>query len=171
VLDEPTNDLDIETLELLEEQLASYSGTVLLVSHDRAFLDAVVTSTLVLEGDGQIGDYVGGYSDWEQHRASRAERARAAEADRAKAAIAPIASSASSAAPRRKLSYKEQRELELLPARIESLELGIAAMTEAMNQPGFFQRDGALIVADQQALAERQLELEKAYARWQELEA
>lgn len=170
VLDEPTNDLDIETLELLEEQLAAYTGTVLLVSHDRAFLDAVVTSTLVLEGDGRIGDYVGGYSDWEQQRGARAERARAAESERVAAATS-AAPAPSPTAAKRKLSYKEQRELELLPARIESLETEIAGMTEAMNQPGFFQRDGALIISDQQALAAKQAELETAYARWQALEA
>lgn len=164
VLDEPTNDLDIETLELLEEQLASYNGTVLLVSHDRAFLDAVVTSTLVLEGDGRIAEFVGGYSDWEQQRS--APRAPVA----VKSAPAASPPPAPPAMPRRKLSYKDQRELEQLPARIEALENEIASRTEAMNQPGFFQRDSAVIVADQQLLAARQSELETAYARWMELE-
>ncbi|MGE4070884.1 MAG: ATP-binding cassette domain-containing protein [Lysobacterales bacterium] len=170
ILDEPTNDLDIETLELLEEQLAAYSGTVLLVSHDRAFLDAVVTSTLVLEGDGRIGDFVGGYSDWEQQRSQGVERAREAAVEKAAAAVVTTAPAAPTS-PRRKLSYKEQRELELLPARIEALETEIAQRTAAMAEPGFFQRDGAVIVADQQALAERQRDLESAYGRWQELEA
>ncbi len=173
ILDEPTNDLDIETLELLEEQLGAYSGTVLLVSHDRAFLDAVVTSTLVLEGDGRIGEYVGGYSDWEQQR----PQAREVDAAKGKGGAAGAAPSQSPApqqpavAPaRRKLTYKDQRELELLPARIEALEAEIAQRSEAMNQPGFFARDGAAIVADQNLLAQRQAELEAAYVRWQELE-
>ena len=170
ILDEPTNDLDIETLELLEEQLAAYTGTVLLVSHDRAFLDAVVTSTLVLEGDGRIGDFVGGYSDWEQQRSQAVERARVAAVEKAAAPVVTTAPT-TQASPRRKLSYKEQRELEQLPARIEALETEIAQRTAAMTEPGFFQRDGAVIVADQQALAERQRELEVAYGRWQELEA
>ncbi|MEZ5467579.1 MAG: ATP-binding cassette domain-containing protein [Lysobacterales bacterium] len=170
ILDEPTNDLDIETLELLEEQLAAYTGTVLLVSHDRAFLDAVVTSTLVLEGDGRIGDFVGGYSDWEQQRSQAVERARVAAVEKAAAPVVTTAPT-TPASPRRKLSYKEQRELEQLPARIEALETEIAQRTAAMTEPGFFQRDGAVIVADQQALAERQRELEVAYGRWQELEA
>src|SRR6185312_15149008 len=118
VMDEPTNDLDIETLELLEELLTDYQGTLLLVSHDRAFLDNVVSSTLVLEGRGQIGEYVGGYSDWLRQRPA-----------------------APAAAPRRKLSFKDQRELEQLPARIEQLEADIAARGKAMNDPAFFQQD------------------------------
>lgn len=143
---------------------------MLLVSHDRAFLDAVVTSTLVLEGDGRIGEYVGGYSDWEQQR----PQARQAEASKPKpaASMAP-AQNPQPAAPapaRRKLTYKDQRELELLPARIEALEAEIAQRSEAMNQPGFFARDGAAIVADQNLLAQRQAELEATYVRWQELE-
>ncbi len=167
VLDEPTNDLDIETLELLEEQIGAYAGTVLLVSHDRAFIDAVVTQTLVLEGDGRIGEYVGGYSDWEAYRASEAARVRTAEASRASAA-APAA--AATTAAKRKLSYKDQRELEQLPARIEALETEIAQRTQAMNEPKFFQRDSSAVMADQQLLATRQTELEAAYARWQVLE-
>ncbi len=164
VLDEPTNDLDIETLELLEEQLASYNGTVLLVSHDRAFLDAVVTSTLVMEGNGEIGDYVGGYSDLERHRAEAAEMARAPVK-----AVAPSFAPAATAA-KKKLSYKDQRELELLPARIDALETEIASRNAAMAQPGFFARDSAAVVADQKLLADKQVELEGLYRRWGELE-
>ena len=164
VLDEPTNDLDIETLELLEEQLASYNGTVLIVSHDRAFLDAVVTSTLVMEGDGVIGDYVGGYSDLERHRAQAAEAARGPT----KTAMPALAVTPS--APKRKLSYKDQRELESLPARIDALETEIAGRTAAMALPGFFTRATSAVVADQQALAARQAELEGLYVRWGELE-
>ena len=168
VLDEPTNDLDIETLELLEEQIGAYAGTVLLVSHDRAFIDAVVTQTLVLEGDGRVGEYVGGYSDWEAQRANEATRSRAAETARAASNAAQVAGPTTAA--KRKLSYKDQRELEQLPARIEALEAEIALRTEAMNQPKFFQRDSGAVMADQQLLATRQAELEAAYARWQELE-
>jgi len=164
VLDEPTNDLDIETLELLEEQVDNYAGTVLLVSHDRAFLDAVVTSTLVLEGDGKIGDFVGGYSDWEQQRNNAAR----SEAAKKVAVVTPVAMPA---APRRKLSYKEQRELEQLPERIETLETDIRTRTEAMAAPKFFQRDSGAVLADQQLLAQRQTELDGAYARWQALDS
>jgi ATP-binding cassette subfamily F protein uup len=162
VLDEPTNDLDIETLELLEEQLGDYQGTVLLVSHDRAFLDAVVTSTLVFEGDGRVGEYVGGYADWERQRPS----ARPASTP----APASAAATPAPAVARRKLSFKDQRELDSLPARIEALEADIAARSAAMNEPAFFQRPSSAIVADQQALAEAQAALEAAYSRWAELD-
>ncbi|HEV7778702.1 MAG TPA: ATP-binding cassette domain-containing protein [Luteibacter sp.] len=163
VMDEPTNDLDVETLELLEELLGEYSGTLLLVSHDRAFLDNVVSGTLVLEGDGKVGDYVGGYSDWVRQRpvASTTTSAPAPKP------AAPVVA----AAPKRKLSFKEQRELDLLPAKLEQLEADIAARTEAMNAPGFFQQDGAVIVKANEAIAALQGELEKAFARWEELEA
>ncbi len=174
VLDEPTNDLDVETLELLEEQLSEYQGTVLLVSHDRAFLDAVVTSTLVLEGDGRVGEYVGGYSDWErQRREASASKpvALSTPPSLSSGQSAEVPQNAVSAATRRKLSFKEQRELELLPARIESLEADIASRTAAMNQPSFFQRPGAAIVADQQALSDAQSALDQAYARWAALDA
>ena len=163
VMDEPTNDLDVETLELLEELLGEYSGTLLLVSHDRAFLDNVVSGTLVLEGDGKVGDYVGGYSDWVRQRpvASTTTSAPAPKP------AAPVVATA----PKRKLSFKEQRELDLLPAKLEQLEGDIAARTEAMNAPGFFQQDGAVIVKANEAIAALQAELEKAFARWEELEA
>src|SRR5690606_12335148 len=126
VMDEPTNDLDVETLELLEELLADYPGTLLLVSHDRDFLDNVVTSTLVMQdgGEGRIGEYVGGYSDWLRQKSSAvpalatASQGRAGTRPTASAAAAP----APAPAPRRKLGFKEARELEQLPARIEALE-------------------------------------------------
>ncbi|KAG1185377.1 hypothetical protein G6F35_014881 [Rhizopus arrhizus] len=120
VMDEPTNDLDVETLELLEELLGEYTGTLLLVSHDRDFIDNVVTSTLVMEGDGVIGEYVGGYSDWQRYAASIAAPAAAPAAK--PAAAAPAAAAATPAAPKRKLAYKEARELEQLPKTIEKLE-------------------------------------------------
>ena len=166
VMDEPTNDLDVETLELLEELLTDYQGTLLLVSHDRAFLDNVVSSTLVLEGDGRIGEYVGGYSDWLRQRP-------AANASAPNPATkSPAATPATTAAPeaKRKLSYKDQRELEQLPTRIEQLETDIAARGEAMNEPSFFQQDGTAIVKANEALAKLQQELENAYARWAELD-
>ena len=166
VLDEPTNDLDVETLELLEEHLGDYQGTVLLVSHDRAFLDAVVTSTLVLEGDGHIAEYVGGYSDWERQRVVASKPATTASASSPAPTPATPAASA-----RRKLSFKDQRELDQLPARIEALEADIAARTAAMNEPAFFQRPSTAIVADQQALSDAQVALDQAYARWAELDA
>ena len=172
VMDEPTNDLDVETLELLEELLLDYKGTLLLVSHDRDFLDNVVTSTLVLEGEGRLGEYVGGYTDWLRQRPAATASASAADAP---AAVAPAPAPAPSAAPapvaRRKLSFKEARELEQLPARIERLEADIAARTGAMNDPAYFQQDNALIVSANEALAKLQAELDAAYARWAELDA
>jgi len=182
VMDEPTNDLDVETLELLEELLSNYAGTLLLVSHDRDFLDNVVTSTLVLEGGGRVGEYVGGYSDWLRQAprestpkpASRAPAAtRAAPAAARDAAAGPTAADApgAGAAPvRRKLSYRETRELEELPARIEALEARIAALGEAMQQADFYQQDSARIVAANNELAAAQAELDAAYARWAELD-
>jgi ATP-binding cassette subfamily F protein uup len=168
VMDEPTNDLDIETLELLEELLTDYQGTLLLVSHDRAFLDNVVSSTLVLEGHGRIGEYVGGYSDWLRQRPAAAAAVAAAAA---KPGLVREESASPAAAPRRKLSYKDQRELEQLPARIEQLEADIAARGEAMNEPAFFQQDSVAIVKANEALAKLQVELEGAYARWAELDS
>ncbi|HEY2621965.1 ATP-binding cassette domain-containing protein [Dyella sp. Tek66A03] len=168
VMDEPTNDLDVETLELLEELLTDYQGTLLLVSHDRAFLDNVVSSTLVLEGHGQIGEYVGGYSDWLWQRptAAQAVAAAAAKPGLVRQDPAPVATPA-----KRKLSFKEQRELEQLPLRIEQLETDIATRSEAMNDPSFFQQDSATIVKANEALAVVQAELDGAYARWSELDS
>jgi ATP-binding cassette subfamily F protein uup len=176
VMDEPTNDLDVETLELLEELLGEYEGTLLLVSHDRDFLDSVVTSTLVMpdnsrSGDGRIGEYVGGYSDWLRQRPQAIEPKSAAKApDAAKDAPKPAAAPAAATA-KRKLSYKDQRELEMLPQKIEDLETRIAALTAAMQDPAFFQRDHAAVAAHNAALAAAQAELEQAYARWEALES
>jgi ATP-binding cassette subfamily F protein uup len=164
VMDEPTNDLDVETLELLEELLTDYQGTLLLVSHDRAFLDNVVSSTLVLEGDGQIGEYVGGYTDWlRQKPGARTTNSAAKSPAAAPAPAAPVVA-------KRKRSFKEQHELEQLPKRIEQLEGDIAAGTAAMNQPNFFQQDSAAIVKANEALAALQAELDAAYARWSQLD-
>ena len=181
VMDEPTNDLDVETLELLEELLGAYGGTLLLVSHDRDFIDNVVTSTLVLEGDGRIGDYVGGYSDWLRQRRPAPGSAASVPPGQAPAtqAAGPPASPAGSSienprsdgVPRkRKLSYNEARELAQLPARIESLEAQIAERTQSMHDPAFFKQANAAIVAANGALSALQSELDAAYSRWQELE-
>ena len=167
VMDEPTNDLDVETLELLEELLADYPGTLLLVSHDRDFLDNVVTSTLVMEGDGRVGEYVGGYTDWLRQRP--ATPAAPPPAKVSAKAVAPAPSPP--AAARRRLSYREARELEELPARIETLEARVASLTAQLGEPGFYQRDGSAITAHNAALAAAQAELDAAYARWESLEA
>ncbi|QNK00049.1 ATP-binding cassette domain-containing protein [Dyella telluris] len=167
VMDEPTNDLDVETLELLEELLTEYQGTLLLVSHDREFLDNVVSSTLVLEGHGSIGEYVGGYSDWLRQRPAPSA-SRPAET---KGTSAPAATPAAAAEPKRKLSYKDARELEQLPGRIEALEADIAARTEAMNDPDFYKQDNAAVMKANDAVAKLQAELDTAYARWSELDA
>jgi ABC transport system ATP-binding/permease protein len=163
VMDEPTNDLDVETLELLEDLLADYAGTLLLVSHDRDFLDNVVTSTLVMEGGGRVGEYVGGYSDWLRQRSTLPQSPAVAPEARKEPVVAP--------ATRRKRSYKDARELEQLPARIEALEQRLAKLAEAMNDPGFYRRDSAGIAAHHADVAEAQEALEAAYARWEALEA
>ncbi|MCC8361842.1 ATP-binding cassette domain-containing protein [Lysobacter sp. A6] len=170
VMDEPTNDLDVETLELLEELLAEYPGTLLMVSHDRDFLDHVVTSTLVMEGDGRVGEYVGGYSDWLRQRP---QAAIAPAAPQAAKAVQPSTSKAETPAQpaKRRMSYKEQKELETLPARIEQLESEVTTLTDAMHDPAFYQRDSAAIVAHNTKLAEAQAALDVAYARWMELDA
>ena len=173
VLDEPTNDLDVETLELLEEILLDFKGTVLLVSHDRAFMDNVVTSILVLEGNGRVSEHVGGYGDW----AAKGGRLAALDtpvdktADRdATADPAPVAASEPQAeAPRRKLSYKDQRELDGLPERIEQLENQLGEQQEAISAPDFYAQPHAETNAALEALAALQAELDTAYARWEEL--
>ncbi|HUA79106.1 MAG TPA: ATP-binding cassette domain-containing protein [Dyella sp.] len=171
VMDEPTNDLDVETLELLEELLTEYKGTLLLVSHDREFLDNVVSSTLVLEGEGEVGEYVGGYSDWlRQKPAERPPAEASVSAPKSSKPEAPSAIPSEIEKAKRKLSYKDARELEQLPARIEQLEADIAARAQAMNDPTFYQQDSAAIQRANDALAKAQTELEIAYARWTELE-
>jgi ATP-binding cassette subfamily F protein uup len=171
VMDEPTNDLDAETLDLLEEMVAEYAGTLLLVSHDRAFLDNVVTSTLVFEGDGCVNEYVGGYSDWLRQRraiavAAKTPSPRAAES--APAVRPPARGSA--AAKTRKLSYKDQRELEAMPAAIQRLEVEQAKLAAAIGDPELFRRDPAAANAAIQRLQLVQQELEAAFARWEALE-
>jgi len=170
VMDEPTNDLDVETLELLEELLADYTGTLLLVSHDRDFLDNVVTSTLVMEGDGVIGDYIGGYSDWIRQRPEPG-LATAVAREPAKPVAAVVAPPAPEVVAKRKLSYKDARELEQLPQRIDTLEAKLAQLTDAMSDPGFYQRDSAAVAAHTQEMSAVQADLDQAYARWTELDS
>lgn len=171
VLDEPTNDLDIETLELLEERLVAYEGTLIVVSHDREFVDRIATRCWVFEGQGQVGDYVGGYEDWLRTRTVDPWLA-VGQAAQASAAPTPSAAQAQSVSPSKpkKLGYKEQRELEALPARIEQLETEQAALVAAISDPGFYQQPAAQMNATQQKLAALEAELEQAYARWTELE-
>ncbi len=162
VLDEPTNDLDLETLELLEELLVQFEGTLLLVSHDREFLDNVTTSTLALEGDGRVTETVGGYSDWERvARRLRAEEKPRAKADRGK----------EKPAGPRKLSYKEQKELEALPARIEQLEDEQAQIHTQLADPRLYQEAGDKVAQLKARLEALETELTAGYARWEELES
>ena len=163
VLDEPTNDLDVETLELLEERLADFDGTILLVSHDRAFLDRVVTSTLAFEGDGDVFEYVGGYADWVRQR----RKQPAAEPRRG--ALPKLAPSPRAAA-RTKRSFKQQRELDELPARIESLEKEQRELSERQGQPAFYRSDPAEQARVRERASEVARELATAYARWEALE-
>ena len=166
VLDEPTNDLDYETLELLEQLLMDYTGTLLLVSHDRTFLDNVVTSTIAFEGDGKVYEYVGGYQDWlaqKRDQAPTETEAPAAKQTSAKPAAAPAKS--------KKLSYKLQYELDHLPAKISELENKIESLTNTMADPSFYQQDADTIAATGTELKELQAELETAFERWEELES
>ncbi len=169
VLDEPTNDLDIDTLELLQELVTEYSGTLLLVSHDRAFLDSVVTSLLVLEGDGRVQDFVGGYSDYARWRAE--QKAASAAALRAPPPRAAAAAAAATPPPKKKLSYKLQKELAELPARLEQLEIRKQVLTGETIDPGFYARPRSEVTAKLAELAALETEIESAFARWSELEA
>jgi ABC transport system ATP-binding/permease protein len=185
VLDEPTNDIDLETLELLEQQLVEWPGTLLLVSHDRVFLDNVVTSTFVFEGNGKVQEYVGGYEDWLRQReavseptpgsgagarvASRAQRPTAGFEGSTEARSAGDGGKA--LAERKKLSYKEQRELEGLPARIDALEEEQRALNERIAGPDFY-KEGAEAIRLALARADQiERELVEAYARWEELDS
>ena len=164
VMDEPTNDLDLETLELLEELLLDYSGTLLLVSHDRAFLDNVVTSCLVFEANGRIQEYVGGYSDWLRQRAAP-EPAPAVKPKPAPAAPPkPLKPAAG------KLSYNERRELEQLPTRIEDLEQRQRELHVLTADSAFYKQDAAVVARQLEELKRLEAELEMSYERWEALE-
>jgi len=173
VMDEPTNDLDIETLELLEAQLVDFPGTLLVVSHDRVFLDNIVTSLFAFEGDGRVVDYVGGYDDWMRQRAAQVATTSTTAAKPAArpASPAPAADAAPTDARQKKLTYKEQRELEALPARIEALEREQADLHARINGPDFY-KSGADAIKDALARVEViDAELLEAYGRWDGLEA
>ncbi len=165
VMDEPTNDLDVETLDLLEELLIDYGGTLLIVSHDRTFINNVVTSTLVFEGDGRIGEYIGGYDDWLRQRT---EAAPVAKTPAKSSSPAPKPTSASK---KRKLSYNEQRELEALPQRIEELEAELKHLHQLLADDKLYREGTDAITSAQAKLAEAEQALDEAYARWEELEA
>ncbi|MGE4297105.1 MAG: ATP-binding cassette domain-containing protein [Desulfovibrionaceae bacterium] len=188
VMDEPTNDLDAETLELLEDRLLEYPGTILVVSHDRAFLNNVVTSTIALEGDGAVREYVGGYDDWLRQRPAPAARAAQADPSRPGGKPGPARPAASGAggAERasgaggkpRKRTFKEQRELDdltaelaALPAMIEQQELAIEAAHARLADPAFYRQPGEAITAANDALAAQEEALAATYARWETVEA
>jgi ATP-binding cassette subfamily F protein uup len=166
VLDEPTNDLDVETLELLEELLLNYQGTLLLVSHDRSFLDRTVTSTLVLDGSGRVGEFVGGYSDWLHQQSAQRVSKKRAKVPAQEAVVTQQKKSKGS----RKISYKEQQELESLPELIESLEAELNGIQDRTASPGFYQQSKEVVAEAMKALADIEARLEQAYARWAEMD-
>ncbi|MBR4939231.1 MAG: ATP-binding cassette domain-containing protein, partial [Kiritimatiellae bacterium] len=161
IMDEPTNDLDIETLELLEEQLMAYKGTLLLVSHDREFFDNVVTSTFVLEGDGAVDVYPGGYEDYFRQRRPRETRPKAA----------PPKPQSKPQPQSRKLTYNEQRELAALPAKIEALEGEIAGMEAFLSDGASYAADPAKYKDFSDRLPVLRTELDAAVERWADLES
>ena len=166
VLDEPTNDLDVETLELLEELLMDFSGTVLLVSHDRAFVNNVVTSTLVFEGPGQIEGYAGGYDDWVTQRPVPKPTET-----QTRPSAKPLEPAKPPPAAPNKLGYMEKRELDALPGRIESLEAHQQELFQVMSEPDFYRKDSDHITAVKAQLVQVEQELEQAFARWEDLDS
>jgi ATP-binding cassette subfamily F protein uup len=168
IMDEPTNDLDMETLELLEERLVEYTGTLLIVSHDRVFLDNVVTSVIVFEGNGVVSEYVGGYSDWLAYSQSQIKEQAKANKKQAKAEKSQTVEETSK---KKKLSYKEQKELTELPATIEALESKQEELNAQIALPEFYQQEQSAINSVLEELAQVGTDLEQAYARWDELEA
>lgn len=164
VMDEPTNDLDIETLELLEAILVDYPGTLLLISHDREFINHVVNSVLVYEGNGHIAEFIGGYDDYRQHKIQR-ER----EENKKKSATAVVTESRPKLTT--KITFNEQRELDKLPKQIEVLEQQIEQMQLVMSAPEFYQRDAQELTRFNQDLSEKEKQLSEFYLRWEELEA
>jgi ATP-binding cassette subfamily F protein uup len=176
VLDEPTNDLDAETLELLEEKLVQFSGTVLMVSHDRAFLNNVVTSTIVFEEDPTTGlntlrEYVGGFDDWQRQLAERVRvEVKSAKVDSRKPSKVSNSSKPKKKDDGRKLKFKEKQELESLPAKIEQLEAEAESLTTAMANPDFYKKPKPEISEAQAKLKKIQTDLANAYARWEELD-
>jgi ATP-binding cassette subfamily F protein uup len=177
VLDEPTNDLDLESLELLEAQLAEFPGTLLLVSHDREFLDNAVTSTLVFEGGGRVQEYVGGYRDWlKQRAAAREAAAQPSSAPPPGSRQQPRAGGPAGSDGRRetgsrkRLTFKEQREFTALPGRIDSLEAELRRLEATIAGPEFYKEEAAEIARALARAEEARRELDEAYARWIDLE-
>lgn len=168
ILDEPTNDLDVETLELLEELVANYQGTVLLVSHDREFIDNTATTVWAFEGDGKVNKVVGGYQDYRDYllRIAPKETSKL-QKQTTKQPVEPIKESNNQ---KKKLSYKEVRELELLPKEIENLEIELEALQESVNSSEFFKLDATLTTNTLNQLANVESKLDEAFARWEELE-
>lgn len=176
VMDEPTNDLDAETLDLLEELLLAFEGTLLLVSHDRAFMDNVVSSTISFEGDGIVREYIGGYHDWLRQGGKWPERESVKSkqqkvADAAEAAKSVAQTPVAPAPKVKKLSYKLQRELDLLPAKIETLENSIASVEQEVAGADFYQQDADTVAKKLESMAALNEDLEACFERWQELEA
>lgn len=163
VMDEPTNDLDIETLELLEQMLIDYPGTLILISHDRAFINQVVTSVLVHEGEGQFAEFVGGYEDYKNHKKQQRDV-------QTKGAVEKRSTSNTNSTNSTKLNFNEQRELSSLPQKIEVLEKKINELQIKMAEPEFYLQDAALIAAINQQLADDEAGLAQFYARWEALE-
>ncbi len=177
VLDEPTNDLDMETLELLEELLLEYEGTILMVSHDRQFLNNVVTSTIALEGNGVVKEYGGGFDDWLiqsgmlEKKVSLQNNSPAREQEKEQRAAAfEEAKQAKKQAKPRKMSFNERKELDAMPALIEKLEAQLAAINETMSDPAFFKKDVATVTAATNKAAQLDEQLQQAYTRWEQLE-
>ena len=166
IMDEPTNDLDVETLELLESLLEEYQGTILLVSHDRAFLDNVVTSTIAYEGEGSWNEYVGGYQDW-LHQTQQNAQTEKKPPKQSKPAAAAVNKPVK---PSKKLSYKEQRELDQLPERIETLERELEALQATINEPGFYQQSQDKINEVLKKQPKLEAELEAVFSRWEVLD-
>ncbi|MDP1970452.1 MAG: ATP-binding cassette domain-containing protein, partial [Methylobacter sp.] len=167
IMDEPTNDLDLETLELLEEKLVDFDGTLLLVSHDRAFLDNVVTSVFVLDGSGEVDEFVGGYTDWMNHvkQAKQAENVKVTKQE--KPATQPPARTGT----KKKLSFKEQQELDKLPELIGELEARQAELNQQISAPEFYKKDQAVVAKTLDELKRIDEKVEQVYKRWDELEA
>ncbi|MBT7781386.1 MAG: ATP-binding cassette domain-containing protein, partial [Anaerolineae bacterium] len=163
VLDEPTNDLDIDTLEIMENMLLEYPGTLILVTHDRTFLDNLVTSTLILSGDGQVRNFIGGYDDWQKEK--EAEKKKETKKKSKKAS-----SPALKKKKKKKRSYKEERELEKIPTKIEALEAEQAKLNAILADPIFYQKKGTEVSIAVERLKIIEKELEDVYTRWDELE-
>jgi ATP-binding cassette subfamily F protein uup len=164
VMDEPTNDLDMETLELLESLLVDFKGTVLLVSHDRSFVDSVASSCLLFEGNGNISEHIGGYSEVAAYQARRAVVAPEKPKGEKKATAAPAKKAA-----RKKLSYKDQRELDNLPDKIDDLESQLQQLSDQSASAEFYQQDAQKVNDTLARLAALQEELDSCMERWMEL--